>query len=406
MSLDSPREEKESLKGSTGNAFKPQSLDFLFSSAPARLPDEIAEQAVPILTTGVFNMGLSNAPKRKEFSSPRGNHSESTHIQWLDQIFASVTIGEVGTNLEGNGRQPGNESKGSMSPFSSWWGGSSDSAELPKQKVNGDVPDSSSAFSDPVAASCHSPSVTGQTDGFKPQSDTFFNPFAFKNDAVPAAVPSGPFTSTPGPFTFAPSAVKMARPPSPKTSPQSAYIRRSKAAHRRNSIVTEQRAAEGMDVANGPVPCLDPASPAPSPSPWGLKTRSASRSAMKSDGAKVASAPRKTTPYKAIPSVFPVTGPAVASPTAYDTSDSESSDCASVHNRRAPQKESCAPATTLKPRTFQCDYSSLNKKESQVAPDESAERMNELANSYRKTGAVRLFHFAVLPAESHRAVPT
>jgi hypothetical protein len=406
MSLDSPREEKEPLKGSTGNAFKPQSLDFLFSSAPARLPDEAVEQAVPILTTGVFNMGLSNASKKKEFSSPRGNHSDSTHIQWLDQTFASVTIGDVATNLEGNGRQPGNESKGSMSPFSSWWGGSSDSAELPKQKVNGNFLDSSSIHSDPAAASCHSPSIAVKTDSFKLQSETFFNPFTFKHDAVPAAAPPGPFTSTPGPFTFAPSAVKTARPPSPKTSPQSAYIRRSKAAHRRNSIGTEQRAAEGMDVASSPVPCLDPASPVPSPSPWGLKTRSASRSAMKSDAAKVASTPRKTTPYKAIPSVFPVTGPAVAGPTVYGTSDSESSDSATVNNRRAPQKESCAPTSTVKPRSFQCDYSSLNKKESQVAPDESAERMNELANSYRKTGAMRLFHYPVLLAVSLRAVPT
>lgn len=412
MSLDSPREDKESLKGSTGNAFKPQSLDFLFSSAPARLSDDAAEKAVPILTSGVFNMGLSNATKKKEFSSPRGNQSESTHMQWLDQTFASVTIGEVESNLEGKGRQPGNESKGSMSPFSSWWGGSSDSAELSKQKetafcsvpktVGGDVPDSPSIASDPVAASCHSPSVAGKADSFKPLSEAFFNPFSFKPDTLPAAVPPGPFTSIPGPFTFVPSAVKTARPPSPKTSPQSAYIRRSKAAlsqsHRRGSSGMEQRAAEGMDVANSP------ASPAATPSPWGLKTRSSSRSAMKTDAAKTASTPRKTTPYKAVPSVFPVSGHTVTGPTVYDSSDSESSDGASVLNRGMPQKESCAPTSTLKPRTFQCDYSNLNKKESQVAPDESAERMNELANSYRKQGAVRLFHFPALLAELLRAV--
>lgn len=414
MSLDSPREEKESLKGSTGNAFKPQSLDFLFSSAPARLPDEAAEKNVPILTTGLFNMGISNATKKKEFPSPRGNHIDSTHIQWLDQTFASVTIGEAATNLEGNSnsRQSGKESKGNMSPFSSWWG-STDSAELSKQKetsefnsgpitVGGDVTHSSS---DSAAPSCRSPFVAGETDSLKPQSDPFFAPFIFKNDAAPATGPIGPFTSAPVPFTFAPGAVKTARPPSPKNSPQSAYIRRSKAAlsqsHRKSSIGSEQRAADGMDVADSPIPFLSPASPAPSPSLWGLRMRSASRSAVKADAAKAASIPRKTTPYKAVPSVFPVPGPAVASATVYDSSDSdsESSDCAA--NRTATKKEkdrekeeeSWVPTSILKPRTFHCDYTTMNKKDSQVAPDESAERMNELANSYRKQGAVRLLHF-------------
>lgn len=411
MSLDSPREEKEPLKGSTGNAFKPQSLDFLFSSAPARLPDEAAEKNVPILTTGMFNMGISNATKKKEFPSPRGNQSDSTHIQWLDQTFASVTISEAATNLEGNSRQSVNEAKGNMSPFSSWWG-STDSAELSKQKgtavfhsgeetVGGDVPHSSSGSSDSAAASSRSPFVAGETDSLKPQSETFFVPFTFKNDATPATRPIGPFTSAPVPFTFVPGAVKTARPPSPKTSPQSAYIRRSKAAlsqsHRKSSIGSEQRKADGMDVADSPIPFLSPASPAPSPSPslWGLRMRSASRSAV-----KAASIPRKTTPYKAVPSVFPVSGPAVAGPTVYDSSDSESSDCASnrtptkKEKDREKEKESWVPTSILKPRTFHCDYTTMNKKDSQLAPDESAERMNELANSYRKQGAVRLFHFS------------
>ena len=171
-------------------------------------------------------------------------------------------------------------------------------------------------------------------------------------------------------FSFHSSVIKTARPPSPKKSPSAtvypAHIRRTKTPTKivRGSPKKPQRSpstspmctTKSMDVDTSPVPAIT------------LRSKEIPQSAGK----------KKQEEARRVSSARTEIGNYVDE---WDTGGESTDGSGSDSNPRAhvTEKEACAPMSVLKPHST----SSLRG----VVPDESAERMNELANQYRKQGA-------------------
>ena len=171
-------------------------------------------------------------------------------------------------------------------------------------------------------------------------------------------------------FSFHSSVIKTARPPSPKKSPSAtvypAHIRRTKTPTKivRGSPKKPQRSpstspmctTKSMDVDTSPVPAIT------------LRSKEIPQSAGK----------KKQEEARRVSSARTEIGNYVDEwDTGGDSTDGSGSD--SNPRVHVAEKEACAPMSVLK----SCSTSSSRG----VAPDESAERMNELANQYRKQGA-------------------
>ena len=170
-------------------------------------------------------------------------------------------------------------------------------------------------------------------------------------------------------FSFHSSVIKIARPPSPKKSPSAtvypAHIRRTKTPTKivrgspkkpqRSPSTSPMSATKSMDVDASPVPTIT------------LRSKEIPVSARKKKQEKS-------------PCVAPVRTENGNYGGEWDTGSDSTDDSGSDSNPRihVAEKEACAPMSVLKP--------SSTSGWRGLVPDESAERMNELANQYRKQG--------------------
>lgn len=355
-SEDAPGEEQGQLKESQ-NTFHPQSLKFDFNTSAVKANKD------PTSEGNLFNIGQhTNARKKGEKRGSPGQKKRidtSINAIGLDDYFASVTLDETShrdkretdSGFKVDPSTPSIDQSSSL--FAPISGLDFQFGILGPGSKNSNVCDSD--------RSGRNPSTSSGTYGFNP------------------------LYSTRSSFTFQSSAIKTARPPSPKKSPSAAvypaHIRRTKTPIKTSRISPKKplRSANtspstnGMDVDTSPVPSA-------------VNTPKGVPQSTRKETPGVPSSP--------VPSDFDHDNNYIACGTYGDERDTgddstENWDSDTDPSTHTTAKETFAPMSVLKPPN-------TNQRPG-VQPDESAERMNDLANQYRKQGIVPIISSLSLP---------
>ena len=414
MSMDNSAEDvQESSPNGTDAStfhFQPKCLNSEFKPVAAFFP---AQSGADV---GLFNIGIHKTPAgphRKKKEKPLSPDST-----WIDKTFAPVTPGRLAHDgkldssfnvSKDNGHV---QVKAGMSPFSSWWGGVGHSGSDSRQQD-----ETITRLVEECSISEGGKGVAG-------------SPIAAAN--APSTVPkstASPITSAPFLFNVKPVAnlapifvedtpLKTARPPSPKKSPHSAYRRMKINVNATKSPgITGKQSSSDCDDAHVHTLCSEvsnmdidfsppPSMPMSQPSVLPTKAPSLPSASTVQEPTTVwgAFTPKKVGPFT---SSVPAPVPAPATPL-HEMSGSESdSDDMDVSSSTIPMsngkgkgkaflrttKEACAPMTALKGDKTPSKWAS---EPNSLLPDESAERMNDLANQYRKQGR-SLSHLVLIP---------
>lgn len=352
MELDGSLEEGQDLEST--ETFQPKNLNFAFKAPPtATFGDIPMKEGIPI--NGLFHMGAcpKSSRKKKEVVVSPGlkRQMETVNVSTLNESLASVTLDElkVDTSYKMNEAQE-KHTDTITSPFSEWWS-STDKAKAGESRTREEA---TRAFADTVGG-YSLPSNMSMSSPLPSTSDVPPGPFSFDSSVSPNRT---------GPFTSKASAVKIVRPSTPKKA--TSYVRMKKTPLREEGSTKSEEASpasQEMDV-DGSRP-QSPISP--------VSVRKLSRSPVTT----------QATPLRATPSRAPLfnmhfTSSFVSTPlyrpSNEDDSDTEDTPMNPIgRSKFAAEKESCAPTSVYKPL-------------SRIIPDESPERMNDLANQYRKQG--------------------
>ena len=404
MSLDNSAEDVQESSPShvdaSTSAFQPKCLNSEFKPITAfSLPQSGPE-------VGLFNIGIhktSAGPHRKTKSKP-----VSPDSTWIDKTFAPVTPGRLAQdgklNAFFNVVKDNNNIKPGMSPFSSWWGGVGSSGVDSRQEDE--------AISR-LVEEC-SLSEAAKRDAVSPIAAAVNAPSTFPKSTAAPLASSPPFLFNVAPVVKMPpcfvenTPLKTARPPSPKKSPHSAYRRMKMNINTTKSpgvpgklsssdcddvqVHTLCSEVSSMDIDFSPPPSspvpepfVHSAKPPSLPNPSTLKEMSAAYAAF--------------TPIKVGPFTSTIPVPTIPFNDKNDSeSDSDSDVPLSMSKSKSKArekekekgkaylrttKEACAPMTALKADKTPSKWAS---EPNGLLPDESAERMNDLANQYRKQG--------------------
>ena len=405
MSLDNSAEDVQESSPNNVDAstcaFQPKCLNSEFKPITAfSLPQSGPE-------VGLFNIGIhktSAGPHRKTKSKP-----VSPDSTWIDKTFAPVTPGRLAQDVKSNTFfnvvKGSNDMKPGMSPFSSWWGGVGSSGADSRQedeaisRLVGECSLSEAAKRDAVSpiAAVNVPSTLPKSTAAPLVSSP---PFLF--NVAPVAKMAPCFVeSTP---------LKTARPPSPKKSPHSAYRRMKMNINTTKSPgVTGKQSSSDCDDLHVHTLCSEvssmdidfsppPSSPVPEPFVHSVKSPSLpTPSTLKElSAAYAAYTPKKVGPFTStIPVPTSSFNDKIESESDSDDMDLSSSSIPLSKSKAKEKdkekgkaylrttKEACAPMTALKADKTPSKWAS---EPNGLLPDESAERMNDLANQYRKQG--------------------